>query len=495
VRTVLTILFCLILPATLAAQGLSPSLREELARSVVQVQGSGCPASQGTERRVATGFAYGPAGHVVTANHVVTGCQRITVYWEKHNGHTQQASVVRVLPKADLALLQVGQSLGTALTAQPQRPKVDAEVETLGYYLSVPTMSNKRLRVTYGSSRLADMVPKETRQALQQSGAIDVNLDILRLDGHLLPSHSGAPIFDLQGHVVGVGSGGLKSGAASVSWAVPASYLSALLISQEQQGDSRTIANLFANSAAETAGNTGRQPSNAGGAPRSMQAICGGVQFIYTGVRSFAELLVGHEDLGSVQKLIATFNLTDQQISAFRYHTFQPLDGGAAVAIPDWTSVRDTGQVCRALNQTGRISIEFASQTVQSVQEGQWVSEQFETSFALRSGRQWGVSPDYSYIGPYQRRDGLIVNRRTYAGLNPQFIPSLAFETLLLHQPPRTNTVTFTGVIGAYWDLNVQWVTYCEAQPYDPNCAPFIAEAQQAAQMIFGVLLSTAPRI
>jgi hypothetical protein len=495
VRTVLTILLGLILPTTLAAQGLSPSLREELARSVVQVQGSGCPTPQGTERRVATGFAYGPAGHVVTANHVVTGCQRITVYWEKHNGHTQQASVVRVLPKADLALLQVGQSLGTALTAQPQRPKVDAEVETLGYYLSVPTMSNKRLRVTYGSSRLADMVPKETRQALQQSGAIDVNLDILRLDGHLLPGHSGAPIFDLQGHVVGVGSGGLKSGAASVSWAVPASYLAALLTSQEQQGDSRTIANLFAYSAGESGGNTGGPTASPGGSPQSMQAMCGGVQFIYTGLRSFAELLVGHEDLGSVQKLMIDFELSEQEVSAFRYHTFQPVDGGAAVAIPDWMSIRDTGQVCRALNQTGRISIDFASQTVQSLQEAQLVSQQFENSFAYRSGRQWVPNVDYSYLVPYQRDDGLVVTRRTFEGLNSQFVPSIAFETLLLHQPPRTHTGTFTGVIGAYWDVNLQATTYCETQPQDPDCAPVIAEAQQAAQMIFGVLLSTAPRI
>ena len=228
-RLALILWVSLLLPIAASAEVLSPNLREQLSQSVVQVQASGCPSAQGTERRVATGFAYGPAGHVVTANHVVAGCQRITVYWEKHNGQTQQASLVRVLPKADLALLQVGQTLGAALAAQPQRPQVDAELETLGYYLSVPTMSNKRLRVTYGSARLADMVPNETRQALQQSGAIDVNLDILRLDCHLLPSHSGAPIFDMQGRVVGIGSGGLKSGAASVSWAVPAAYLAALL--------------------------------------------------------------------------------------------------------------------------------------------------------------------------------------------------------------------------------------------------------------------------
>ena len=137
-----------------------------------------------------------------------------------------------------------------------------------------------------------------------------------------------------------------------------------LLTSSDQQSDGRAISSLFTNAAPETESSTCGAGPSANAAPRSIQVMCGGVQFVYTGVRSFTELLVGHEDLGSVQKLMVNFNLADQQVALFRYHTFQPLDGGAAVAIPDWTSVRDTGQVCRALNQTGRISIEFASQTV-----------------------------------------------------------------------------------------------------------------------------------
>ena len=120
---------------------------------------------------------------------------------------------------------------------------------------------------------------------------------------------------------------------------------------------------------------------------------------------------------------------------------------------------------------------------------------QFEDAFVYRSGRQWAPSPDYSYIGPYDRGDGLTVNRKTIVGFTQQLIPSLAFETLLLHQPLRANYATFTGVIGTYWDLNMEWVNYCENAPYDPNCQPVIADIHQAAQMIFGVLLSTAPRI
>ena len=223
--------------------------------------------------------------------------------------------------------------------------------------------------------------------------------------------------------------------------------------------------------------------------------MCGGVEFIYTGIRTFDELTVGHEDLGSVERLMSEFDLTYEDVAAFQYHTFQPVDGGAAVAIPDWTSVETTGPICQAINETGRITVNFASALVYSNGEAQLTSVQFEDAFIYNSGRVWAPSPEYSYVGPYQREDGLTVNRKTIVGVGgDQSLISVAFETLLLHAPLRANYATFTGVIGTLWNVNLQWSEYCEAQPGHPDCAPILAEEHQAAQMILGVLLSTAPR-
>ncbi len=233
-RTIIFVLGLLVglsgLPYLAQAASMNAQLREQVARSVVQVQARGCPGGD----RVGSGFAFGPDQHVVTALHVVSGCQRISVYWEKHGGATQQARIVGVLNGADLALLHAPGAPGQALAHQPSKPQANAQLEALGYYLAVPTMDNKPLRVTFGSSRLRDMLPGGVRKELERSGAIDLNLDIVRLDGHLLPGLSGAPIFDLSGQVVAVGSGGLKSGAASVSWAVPASHLQTLLTSGDR---------------------------------------------------------------------------------------------------------------------------------------------------------------------------------------------------------------------------------------------------------------------
>jgi len=68
-------------------------------------------------------------------------------------------------------------------------------------------------------------------------------------------------------------------------------------------------------------------------------------------------------------------------------------------------------------------------------------------------------------------------------------------RTFLLHHPPGTSPGTFTGIIGTYWDFNLEWVNYCEEYPYDANCASLQNEEKMAAQMMLGVFLATAPLI
>jgi hypothetical protein len=46
-------------------------------------------------------------------------------------------------------------------------------------------------------------------------------MQVLSIEGHLLPGHSGAPLFDEDNKLIGVGNGGLQAGAIEVSWAIP----------------------------------------------------------------------------------------------------------------------------------------------------------------------------------------------------------------------------------------------------------------------------------
>ena len=393
---------------------------------------------------------------------------------------------------ADLALLHALGSLGRALAHRPQKPQANAELEALGYYLAVPTMYNKPLRVTFGSSRLRDMLPGGVRKELERSGAIDLNLDIVRLDGHLLPGLSGAPIFDLTGHVVAVGSGGLKSGAASVSWAVPAAHLQALLTSGDRmtggQGSSHLFTTALLDEGSQQAGQADLQATHA--------FVCGGVQFVYTGTRSFFELTQGHDDLASIQYMIGEANLTDADLAGFSYHTYQPVSGGSAVAIPDWTSLQFTGgerSQARGLND--RIMVDFGGQVVRNLQEADQVSIQFGDTYASWSQRQWQPYAPYSYMGPMTRADGIVSNRATYLAVEPGGRPSLLMRTFLVHQPTVYAAPTFTGIVGSYWNFDVQAETYCSDAPAAQGCGPYNDEEKLVSQLMLGVFLATAPLI
>jgi hypothetical protein len=55
-----------------------------------------------------------------------------------------------------------------------------------------------------------------------------LDIHLFRYNGNLLPSNSGAPIFNKQGKLVGIGNGGLEKGTVNISWAIPAKYISEL---------------------------------------------------------------------------------------------------------------------------------------------------------------------------------------------------------------------------------------------------------------------------
>jgi hypothetical protein len=301
------------------------------------------------------------------------------------------------------------------------------------------------------------------------------------MDGHLLPGLSGAPIVTLTGEVAAVGSGGLQSGAASVSFGVPSIHLDALLVSTESlESAGRAQRGLFA------------APLAAEGAAPSEHALrCGGLDFVRTGTRRFFELAQSTDDPASLAYLIGESGLDQATLAGFRYAIWAPLDGGAALAAPDWMRVRATpgGDHCVAEAPGGGLRIEFSGAMVRDFVEAQQQSLVFENALVARSGRIWQVEPLFSYLGPLTRFDGLIANRKTAVGFDAAGGSALAFETLMARGP------VFTGVAALADRFDFAALNYCDEVPWDPQCAPVIEHLPQIYQTIFGVFLSTFPII
>jgi S1-C subfamily serine protease len=468
------------LPAA-PASALDAGAREAAARSVVQVRARECPDGD----RAGSGFVYAAAGSVVTALHVVAGCRRLSVFAEKHGGRVYDAEVARVLSGPDLVLLRAPAAPGEPLRRSATPPEVNEEVEALGYYLGVPTMDNKPLRVTFGATRLASMLPDHLRDELRRTQAIDIELDIVRMDGHLLPGLSGAPILNARGEVVAVGSGGLQSGAASVSFGMPAAHLDALVVSNESVvAAAQAPSGLFA----------ARLESGAGGGaaqPAASTLTCGGLAFVDAGLRSFDDLALSTDDPNGLSYLLSESELDAERLAAFRYRIWTPVEGGAAIAVPATMTVRASGATgtCVAESPAGGLRIEFGGRAVASFQDAQMASVQFEQAFIQRSGRFWEPVPMFSYLAPLQRFDGLVATRKTAVGWDALGTGALGFETLMARGP------VFTGAVAVADGYDFRVLSYCDETPWDPQCAPLSPYIDRLYEAIFGVFLSTFPII
>lgn len=217
-------------PSRAQSHGATGDLLMNVSRSVVRVVATGCPGLH--PRRVASGFVWEKPTQVVTALHTVAGC-KIAV--NEQGGRSVEARIVKALASRDLALLQLEKLNSPALSQTAAPPGVGSTVWVIGFGLGQPTRDSHPLSIGVGGTTqtLREAVPEALEAVFRRSQIPALDTLVLRLGGNLVPGHSGAPIVDAQGKLVGVGSGGVKHGAPGHGWAVHARYVQELLQSSE----------------------------------------------------------------------------------------------------------------------------------------------------------------------------------------------------------------------------------------------------------------------
>ncbi len=203
-------------------------------KSVVSISATG---SGGTS--VGSGFVWKKSYYVVTALHVVAGAKQIEVYSETKKAGTG-ADLVAVIKEADLALLKLKEDLGLSpLQETAVSPNSTAEFYIWGYPHDVAKMQGDFIRFSLSQSQTPTMKSifknaSQFKKIVGNQGYPTIRTKILRISTTIQPGHSGAPIFDKSGKVVGIGDGGLRQGIARINWAIPAAvYLPGL----ENSGD------------------------------------------------------------------------------------------------------------------------------------------------------------------------------------------------------------------------------------------------------------------
>ena len=135
-----------------------------------------------------TGIAINSEGYVLTNNHVVTGCNKITV--QGVNSPEGPAIIDVIDPKNDLALLKTSLNFKQVASFRSQaRPaKLGEEIGVVGYPL-VGFLSTE---------------PKATFGQVNSVAGVKNDYTLLQISAPVQPGNSGGPVLDSAGSVIGV---------------------------------------------------------------------------------------------------------------------------------------------------------------------------------------------------------------------------------------------------------------------------------------------------
>ncbi len=235
-------LLALILGVT-PALAQAPSINSQIGVAVVRITAS---------TNGGTGFVWPKPMYVVTALHVVAGANTIQVYSQGSKSVTA-AHIKSVLLEADLALLQLDEDIGLQpLPVSPTPPAITEEHTIWGYPEDVAKLQGDDIRFSQSldAKTTFDSIFRSQasfENAIGGGSYPQFSAEILRVSSILVHGHSGAPIINRSGQVVGIGDGGLHDGIARKNWAIPAgTYLQRLLTSRDPiPGPFRTGPTLF----------------------------------------------------------------------------------------------------------------------------------------------------------------------------------------------------------------------------------------------------------
>ena len=137
------------------------------------------PAASGT------GFSVSNSGHIVTNNHVVDGCDDVTVH---QKGEVYEAIIVEKDIINDLALIKADFSPPTIFAISDDNAQLMQDIFVAGYPFGAAISSSVKV----------------TKGIVSSLSGIGNNYSNMQIDASLQPGNSGGPILDQNGNVVGV---------------------------------------------------------------------------------------------------------------------------------------------------------------------------------------------------------------------------------------------------------------------------------------------------
>jgi len=200
----------------------SPASFADVRESLFKIRASAC--ADGVDNKRLTGFAMDGTDGILTSLHGVVGCRIVTAQQSGSNGIViQDLRITEVDIDRDVAVLNADETpppnvLGLVRAKESDRP---IGLKVWGFPMGVrePFDTNVALRSVQFTS-WNEMTP-EARLAMRERGSPGAGIRMLSIQGPVTTGHSGSPILNADGAVMGITNGGLAGGTIDVALAAP----------------------------------------------------------------------------------------------------------------------------------------------------------------------------------------------------------------------------------------------------------------------------------
>lgn len=323
IRAIIGMAFILLL---FSLQAWAQFVPEQIAKSLVQLTITG--GDKG--KAAASGFIWKEKKYLVTSLHAMRKGDDVNVK-VKWSGSpvSWKANVVKINKDADLALLEIEPGDIGLPDWEPmhevhtEKLPYQAVIHAFGYNSGAKNWSSRRLYKGAGQSdKLKDLIPSKDVAAIKKLGMPSAELDVLYLEGSLLPGFSGAPIVNEKGVLVGISDGGLENGASNVSWGIPAKNLEALMESEETE-------------LPDNMGHVDQVFSAEIDAPEDSKSIdFGEFHFEHTKTRTLSQMLSTADDPQAIQNEIESFREMGGNVETISFDVYEDLNYGVIICVP-----------------------------------------------------------------------------------------------------------------------------------------------------------------
>jgi S1-C subfamily serine protease len=462
-------------------------------RSVVRIDAAGCAGG----KRQGSGFVWNSNQYVVTALHVVSGCNSIHVVYPAGGGR-KAAILSRTLRADDLALLRVSNPPNVPpLVIAPIMPAAGQVLMAWGYPTRIRGVWDTEFIRRQSSSTLGDVLVDNLQTELAALGMPSLTRAVVWLDrGHLYPGQSGGPLFDSSNRVAAIADGGLEQGASSINWAIPATRLSGLLQSIETPPTTGASRLLFSGEVIDGGTfPTFVDPFSASlSTPLSQRVVglsyrCGAGLLAKMDTRTLEELSQFTDDPTGLNQLITMagglINMSDQ------FDVYQHVGTGATAVVPTGTVFQSQGPLCLGSLNGGRIRLFVQTAPASTPAQVQQVSLQYEAAVgALLGPPTWQLDPAWTMAYPLTRPDGLVARRKA----SMQYIYGAPAKYSFASISARGGM--FLGVAYVRMDVTpsrMQEQAWCLHNPGVAQCQGVLEDLVTAVRASIGVHLSTFP--